>query len=261
LLSAGDSSDSSGIWHRLRVAALLAAAALGALTPYLYYLTHVAFAAAARRRLPGLPAAELLSAEWIALALVIVTASLAGTFGAERYGLRGVGDGASLPEAKWLILLAAPLLSLGSYWLLGRHLAERVPGYYPAGLGWALAHVLKGALFDEVVARYGMMTICLGALASRAAGDRAGAAPRLTWKVWLANLIQAAFFTALALGGLSFYGLAPSRTFFFVASLVASLAIHLSLGYVYARYGLVAAMAFHLVLGLKYLVHVLRGGL
>lgn len=260
MLTAGDSS-SSGIWHRLRVAALLAAVALCAVAPYLHYLTNVAFAAAARRRLPGMTAAELLCTEWIALALVVVTASLAGTLGAERYGLRGVGDGASLQEAKWLILLVAPLLSLASYWLLGRHLAERVPGYYPAGLGWALAHVLKGALFDEVVARHGMMTICCGALASRAAGDSAGTAPRLTWKVWLANLFQAAFFTALGLGGLSFYGLAPSLSFFFVASLVASLAIHLSLGYVYARYGLVSAMAFHLALGLKHLVHVLRGGL
>ncbi len=253
-----DGADQGGSgWRRLRVSAVLAAVALMAVAPYFHYLANVAFSEQIRK-LPGIATTQMLRGEWIAIALVVITASVMGTFFAERYGLRGAGDRTSVAQSKWLILLAAPLLSVCSYWLFGRAIAERVPGYYPASLMWALAHVLKGALFDEVVARYGMMTICCGALASR--GRDLRGSPYLTWKLWLANLIQAVFFTALALGGLSFYGLAPSLTPLLIASLSASLVIHLMLGYVYARYGLGAAMLCHFALGLKYILHVMVGG-
>ncbi len=179
-------------------------------------------------------------ADLVSIGLVVLVAALVGTLAARRYGLAGIGDGALLRQSRWLLLLGGPAFGVASYLVFGRALAARVPGIYPISLGWALGHAVKGALFDEVVARYGMMTILCGVVRNHR----------------LANALQAVFFTILAVLGLSFFGLRPSLSAFFVANVVATFLTHVVLGAVFARYGLAAAMLFHLGVGIQYPLHV-----
>ena len=121
----------------------------------------------------------------------------------------------------------------------------------------ATTRAIKGAVFDEVVARFGVMTICCGILGVRRRSVSSafdGRSP-MGRRIWIANGIQAIFFTGLGWTSLHFFGVSPSLQYWFIASLVASFGIHLLLGTIYARYGLIAAMLFHLGLGLKFIVH------
>jgi hypothetical protein len=244
-VAVAESPERPSLWQAFGITAVVAIAATLGVAPYVYYLSRVAFATEVAERMPLRPPAELVRSELLSIAFVVVVAALVGTLFARRYGLAGVGDRTSIRRAGKLLLLGAPMLGVASYLLFGRVMAARIPGYYPSSLGWALGHVLKGALFDEVVARFGMMTILCG----------------IVRRPMVANLLQAIFFTLLALLGLSFFGLRPSGSAFFVASLVATFATHLVLGAVYARFGLVPAMLFHLGMGIQYPLHVLLGTL
>ena len=234
-------SPDQSVWSALRVAAVVAAVALVGVAPFMHYLTAVAFPDAVQRRFPSVGTDQIIRQDLGSVALVIVLAALVGALRSERYGFAGLGDAARVRQARWLLLVVAPLVACASYLLFGRAIAERVPGYYPSSPAWGLARACKDAMFDEVVARYGMMTMLAGVV-------RYG---------WLANLLQAAFFTTIAYLGLAFYGVSPSLSAPFAASLVASFAISLGLGAIYARYGLIAAMLFHFVLGLRFVVHAL----
>jgi len=228
------------LWQALGTAAVVAMAALLGVTPYVYYLSRVGFAHLLARQAASRAPAELIQAELLSIGFVVLVAALVGTLAARRYGLAGIGDRAMLRQARNLLVFAAPALGVLSYLLFGRVMAARVPGIYPSSFGWAMGHAVKGALFDEVVARYGMMTILCGVVRRPLA----------------ANVLQAVFFTVLALLGLSFFGLHPSLSLFFVTSVAATFATHLVQGAVFARYGLGAAMIFHLGLGIQYPLHV-----
>jgi len=228
------------LWQALGTAALVAMAAVVGIAPYVYYLSRVRFAHLIGQQAPWRSPVELMRAELLSIGLVVLVAALVGTLAARRYGLVGIGDRALVRQARSLLLFAAPALGVLSYLLFGRALAARVPGIYPSSLGWALGHALKGALFDEVVARYGMMTILCGVVRNH----------------HLANGLQAVFFTVQAVLGLSFFGVRPDLSSFFVANVAATFLTHMVLGAVFAKYGLAAVMLFHLGVGIQYPLHV-----
>jgi hypothetical protein len=240
----GPMPASRSIARALGTSAIVATAAMVGGAVHVYYLTEVGFAQKVRERFGPVGAATIARTEMVSLGAVVLVAALVGSLCSERYGLGGIGDGAKLRAAGKLILIAAPCLGAASYLLLGRSMAVRIPGYYPASVFWASCLALQGALCEEVVARYGMMTIFCGVVR----------------RPWIANVLQAVFFTALGAVGLSFYGLRVSCDALVVASLVVSVAIHLSLGAIYARYGLLASMLFHFVLGLRFVAHALVDG-
>jgi CAAX prenyl protease-like protein len=227
------------IWLRLRIAALVAGVSFLSAAPYVYYVASIAFADRIRARFPTLDQDELLRLDMISIALVVIIAALVGALFSERYELRGLGDLGDLRRARGLILGFGPPMMIASYLVFGRPLAQAVPGYYPTSIGWAVVLVLKGAIFDEVVARYGMMTIIRGV------------APRTV----VANVLQALFFTAVGFKSMTFFGLEAAWSTPFVLGIVASFLVHLVQGALYARHGLVAACCLHLILELKLVVH------
>ena len=233
--------DRTRLWRRLHTAALVAAIALVGAIPHVWYLTKVGFAERLSQHFPRTSPEQIIQTDLLSIALIVSLTSLVGALLSKRYGLYGLGDAASLRRARWLIVGVAPALGAVCYLLFGRAIAERVPGYYPTTTHWAMARALKVALFDEVVARFGMMTIIAGVFRM----------------IWLANLLQASFFTVIATLGLSFYGISPQATGYFAASVGTSFVISYVLGVIYARYGLIPAMLFHFVLGLRFVVHAL----
>jgi len=223
------------------VAGVIAGLGFLAAMPYVYYLTRVAFGQAMRQRLAPRSVEEMLRADLVLMGLAVAITALAGTFLAERYGLPGLGDLRRLRRALPVLVPGGVLLSASTYLGFGRHLARRVPGYYPASLGWAAMLMVKGALFDETVARYGGMTILCGAVR----------------RPWIANLMQAAFFTIVTARSVGFYGLSFGWSVAAAASLGSSAVVHLALGLAYARTGLLGAALLHLVIDLKYVAHAL----
>jgi hypothetical protein len=227
------------VWERLRTAALVAGAAFLSVAPYTYYLSTLAFSDGKRRGPIAMSEEELLRADLTYMALIVVIAGLVGTFASERYGLAGLGDKLRVKQA-WPFAVLALVFGTVFYFIFGRRVALVVPAYYPTELGWALAMMIKAAVFDEVVQRHGMMTIVSG----------------VARRPWIANVLTAIFFTAIGLRSMAFFGVEIGFEPIFFGRIVASIAIHLVLGHVYARYGLFASCSVHLALEVEKLIHV-----
>src|SRR5262249_19504800 len=107
---------------------------------------------------------------------------------------------------------------------------------------WAVALIMNNAVLNELVDRYGMMTICAGVTRGTAR----------------ANLMQAVFFTfAVGLKNLQFYGVEITWTPLLIAGCASQLCRHMLQGLAYARFGLLAAIALHVVIDLQILLHAL----
>lgn len=232
----------SKVYLELQRAGLIAGAAFLVQAPYLVYLARVAYPEAVSRRFPALSTEDLLAAELLRIALTVVLAALIGAFLSVRNGLPGLGDRAAVRAAlPWIV--GAGVVSLAGYAVTGRQLSAALPGQYPDQLHWALVALAKGAVFDEVIARYGMMTIAMGVVR----------------KAWAANLLQAIFFAGVGARALFFEGggAGPGLDALTLASVATSLAVSLAAGHVYARHGLYAAMALHAAFGLRFVAHAL----
>lgn len=217
---------------------LLAGAAWLSVVPYAYRSAYT-FSEALERSVRLSPG-EVLRADLLSLGALVVLAALVGSGFSRRYQLGGLGPWPF--EAGWWrhVGVLAPLFALVSYVSFGRVMAQRLPGTFPSEVPWALAYAVKGAVFDEVVARYGLMTIAAGVV-------------RPAW----ANVLQALFFTATIWKGLGLFGVKVGFEPYFVASVVSTFGLHLYLGWLYHRRGLGTAMAAHLVYDLRFLLHAL----
>jgi hypothetical protein len=222
---------------RLRQAGVLTALGTFSAAPYLYYMTSVAQHQGAPLPAAAVSAREMLAVDFPLVVLLVVLTSLVGCFLSHRYGLGGLGNWQQLRPVLPYLVACGIACGAASYLLFGRRLALEVPGYYPVTIGWALVMPLKAALLEETVTRFGMMTILAG----------------LTRRPWLANVLQALFFSALNLKAFGFFGIDPGGLVY--ASLVATLLVNLCLGAAYARYGLLAAALMHFVIDLKFVVH------
>ncbi len=216
----------------LRQAAVLTGLGLLVVAPNLQYLaTHV------DRGDISLATREMPAADYTLFVPLLVISSLVGCFLSRRYRLGGLGSRQQLRKAAGLVVGGGLAMAVLSYLVIGRHIAAAIPGFFPVGLGWALILSLRGALVEETVARFGMMTIFCG----------------LVRRPWLANVLQAVFFTFVSVKALDFLGI--TSPLLVCASLGLTFGLHLVLGAVYARYGLIAASLMHFMVDLKFVFH------
>lgn len=219
--------------HKLRTAALVAGAAYLASAPHAAYLAQHSSA-----RLGGLSADQVLAVDLLRLGVVTILASLIGAFFSGRNGLPGLGGSTTL-RAAWRWYLGGAALSLGLYFAAGTLLAARFPAQYPCTIGWAAVALAKNSVFEEVIARYGMMTLAVGVLRSKVAGI----------------LVQATFFTLVSLRSLPSGADGISADVPTTLAIAAAFVVHLASGAVYARHGLLAASLFRAAAGLRLLIH------
>jgi hypothetical protein len=203
--------------------------------PYLYYMGSLADLRASSLPVSG---SQMMAGDLLLLALLLVISSLVGCFLSRRYHLAGLGEYKQLKRAAGFLVLGGLVLGTFSYLTFGRWFAAQVPGIFPQHVGWALLLLPKGALLEETVTRFGMMTILAG----------------LARRPWLANLLQASFFTGVNLKLIFFFGI-PVDAPLVALGLAGSFLAHLVFGAIYARYGLVAAMLVHLAADLKLVLH------
>lgn len=204
--------------------------------PFLAYLWRQSPADALGIQLSARDFSSYLQGAFLLILGVSFFSALAGRFFSRRYGLGGVGSWdllrKDLPGLAGLALVLIPvfLFALDPIIFQGRELL------YPGELGAAAGITLKSSVFEEVVLRYGVVTILAG----------------LTRSVWPAVILGAAFATVLGLRSGFIVGMDLEVSTPFLLMILVSLALNLFYGVLYARRGLVSSMTAHFLIDLKY---------
>ena len=168
--------------------------------------------------------------------------SLVGRFFSVRYGLAGLGSFTGMiKEIKNFALLAVILIPIFLFIL--DPIFSKSPVLNPRTF-WAAAGVtLKSSIFEEIVLRYGIITILAG----------------IFRRTYLAVFIGSVLATLLGIrsGFMTGMSLEPSISLILMVSV--SLLLNLFYGYLYASRGLISAMSAHLLIDLKYPLSILIG--
>jgi hypothetical protein len=166
----------------------------------------------------------------------------------DRLGLPRFGQPADIPPSLIAGLAAGLLLTPAAYYFCDSVILQRIPSVFPDHMGWALAHMVGGAIVQATVFRLGLMTIGLYFL------------HRWRWRgyPWPVILPVAAFGAAgnyLLLVKFNLVHMLPPAQ----AAIAAILSLLLQWLYchVYWRHGFIAATAFHAGMDVKLLVYAL----
>jgi hypothetical protein len=234
--------------ERVQNALLLAGAVMLASAPMFYYqFSHLM--GSVFKKVPTEKQLQLLS---VGQALIIfalaLLCSLVGFLYAERLSLPGFGKISDLK--RWLpaavglgLALLLPWYFLSDRFLMG-NIPEAYPGYWP----WALSLAVGNALSQEVVARFGLLSIGVYLLRWRGYNGHPTAAIAVV--SLFATVCSLLFLVRLNLS----IPVSPARL---MASLAAVFILQWVLAEVYIRKGLVPAMALHLGLGARLIVYAL----
>lgn len=174
--------------------------------------------------------------------------ALVGFLYAERLGLPGFGHWQDLRV--WLPIGVAAGLALTpvGYYGLDREFIKNVPELFPRSPAWALAWAFGSSISQEVVARFGLLTICLYLLRWR----RFKGHP---WPAVAAVSAFALFSTIVFTTRLELVGrVDPWR---FVLSLALTFLFQWLYGEIYVRRGFLAAVSFHFGLSVKLIIYAL----
>jgi hypothetical protein len=172
--------------------------------------------------------------------------SLVGFMYAGRLALPGLGWGRDFRKW-WLVAGALGAVSIPvSYFALDRDLLVKFPEFFPRPWPLAAIHVVGGALGQEVIARFGLITIVVYLLRWR--GSRG--------HPWPATVIVSAFMTTAEFLYLTWTDIgARLEPWQLGVYLGMQLAFQVFQSEVYLRGGLLAAIAVHLALGLRLVVY------
>ena len=175
------------------------------------------------------------------LFILCLLSAMVGFSFSKRYELPGFGDrGRFIRAAPSLFLLGSAMTAL-SYFLFDRFFFEISPVSYPKDALYLVSFTLKGALTDEVILRFCLVTIGVGILQHKGAG------------VVLAAVVASLF----PIKYYHFIGISPAVNYLFITQFLLSLAVNLFLGHLFVSRGLFYAMAFKFFFALKYVVVVL----
>lgn len=92
---------------------------------------------------------------------IALLSSLVGFLYCKKLHLPGWGSWNQFPHwflsGLMMLLIYAPC----SYWLIDRHFMAELPNLFPHDLFWAMSYGLSGAINQEVILRFGLLTILL----------------------------------------------------------------------------------------------------
>ncbi|HUT55200.1 MAG TPA: hypothetical protein VM658_17555 [bacterium] len=232
--------------NRVHNAVLLAGAVMLLSLPMFYYqyahMMRPVFAHA-----PTLKQLKLLAlGQSIILFAPALVCSLVGFLYYERLGLPGPGRLGELKRWVPLSLLLGLALIVPSYYLTDRHMLAVFPEAYPRPWAWALAWAAGNSLSQEVVARFGLLSI--GVYLLRWRGHKGHPAAAIAVVSLFAAVCSLLFFQRLGLSGL----IEPRRA---LASLALVFGVQWVLCEVYVRKGLAASLCLHLGLSARLVVY------
>lgn len=204
--------------------------------PFLLYLWKRGSVESIGVALPAREYYSLLQGEFLLILGASLFSALAGRFFSLRYGLAGLGSWSALkkdlPRITGLALILIPVFLYALDPVIFNH--HRL--LYPRELWAAAAVTLKSSVFEEVVLRYGVITILAG----------------LIRRPVLAVILGTLFATMLGVRSGVVVGIQPGISFQFFLMLVVSFGLNLFYGFLYSRRGLYTSMAAHLLIDLKY---------
>ncbi|MGE0085993.1 MAG: hypothetical protein AB7S75_16415 [Desulfococcaceae bacterium] len=207
--------------------------------PWFHYLI---FLAPEKALLPMIPnPGSVLAAELFLLFLICFLSSMTGFIFSKKAGLPGFGSQEDWFRSLPLLLLLGLVMIVFSWLLFDRHFIKISPVSYPDHPVYLLFFPLKGAVTDEVIMRFCLLTICVGILRRRIAGI----------------FIVSVFASLLTLKYFRFIGISPGFNYFFLMQMLLSFVSNFLLGYVYVTRGLLQSMTLKLIFGAKYVLIVL----
>jgi len=211
-------------------------------TPWFHYLI---FLAPEKAMLPMIPnPGTVLVAELFLLFIICFLSAMIGFTFSKRAGLPGFGTAENWFQSLPLLLLAGFGMIAVSWLLFDRHFIQISPVSYPDHPLYLVFFPFKGAVTDEVIMRFGLLTVCVGILRRRIAGI----------------VTVSLFASLLTLKYFRFIGISPDFSYLFVMQMLLSFVSHFVLGYVYVTRGLLQSMTLKLIFGAKYVLLVLFRG-
>lgn len=223
---------------------------LGAVTMFLSLpMFHYQFRHLTGEVFRGQPTVEMawrlaLSQSFMVFCLAFMS-SLIGFIYAEKLRLPGLGKAADIRV--WLPggLAAGLIFTPISYILLDREVIRLIPGIHPSSLSWTLPVMLAGAFCQEVIIRFGLLTIALYLWNRWTEKGRP----------WPAIALISAFGATGSWLLISRLGIAGGLSHSQIMTMVVlSFLTQWILGEVYVKKGLSASICVHLGLSAKYLV-------
>jgi hypothetical protein len=186
---------------------------------------------------------SFLQAEVLVVLGACFFSSLVGRFFSARYGLAGLGSFAGMiKDIQKFVLLAIVLIPIFLF-VLDPIIFKKISILNPQNL-WAAAGVtLKSSIFEEIVLRYGVITILAGLLR----------------RTYLAVFVGAVLATLLGVRSGFMTGMSLEPSLSLVLMVTVSLLLNLFYGYLYASRGLISAMTAHFLIDLKYPLGALIG--
>lgn len=202
--------------------------------PNLYYLCFVGLRGKflerlTPRMLPGL----MLFHVWG----VVIVSFMCAAFGfawSKKYGLAGLGGFTWLKADLWKLVLIGLIFATVPLFTFDRYFSILMPYFYPSNPLWILSISLKASFFNEVI-RFGMMALIV----------------RLAKKIYLSNIIVSLFLVYIGVRSFRLVGLEMEWDYFSMSCLVWSFIFNLSMGYLYARFGIISTMFIQFVISLR----------
>ncbi len=232
--------------ERVANAVLLSGAATFLSLP-MFYHQFMTLTGGVFERAPAIEEAKMMAAGQAILVFAMTfLCGLVGFLYADRIGM--VGFGRLRDIRRWApIGLAAGLAATPvMYFGLDRGVMAMAPEMYPDGWYWSVSWVLGRAVSQEVIGRFGLVTIGVYLLGKLGVGDK-------NWTAAAAVALFAAFSSGLffsRLGLIEIMG--PGLGVLALASVFALQCLY---GWLYLRFGLVPAICVHAGMGLRLVLY------
>lgn len=206
--------------------------------PNLYYLCFIGL----RGRLVEKFSAEVLPGIMLYhIWGVLVVSFMCAAFGfawSKKYGLAGLGSFIQFKANVWKLSLVALIFVAVSIFTFDRYFSILMPFFYPSNPLWILSISLKASFFNEVI-RFGMMALVV----------------RLTKRIYLSNIIVSVFLVYIGVRSFRLVGSEMEWDYFSMSCLTWSLIFNLSMGYLYARFGIISTMFIQFIVGLRLVLY------
>lgn len=168
--------------------------------------------------------------------IICLFSGFAGSLFTPRLNLPGLGNLRQWKQEALYLAAAGLALMLVIYLAFDRYFYTVLPGFYPDFSLYMVLLPLKGAFTEELILRYGLVTIAVGICRNRYGGAA----------------MVAGFATILSLEFFQFAGISLEWNYICIMQLILAFLANFILGAVFVTRGLLAAMTMKLMLEMRY---------
>ena len=179
---------------------------------------------------------SLLFTQLFLLFIICFLSFLVGLVFTKRINLPGLGNRNNIVRSLPFLLIIGMALIGMSYFFFDRHFYQISPLSYPKDLLYLISFSLKGAFAEEIILRFGLLTLCVGLLKNRVAG--------VVLISVLASLFSIKYFR--------FIGVDLEISHLMINQVLLSFAANVILGYLFVTKGLIHAMVLKFIFSMKY---------